>query len=223
MWGAVAAPALVAAAALVGNRPLARFGAILGLGYLLAMLDIGARPVVPGANDNASGVAALLSVGHSLAADMPAGVRVILLFPGSEESFMEGMSAYLERHGDELPTATTSVVCLDTVGSPMLLLLEGEGMLRMRDYPRDFLALLRSSADEVGVKMLPNLRFRNATDGVIALRAGYPSAMIGSCDEFKLPTDYHWPTDTADRVNYATVADAARVCRRAIERLAASG
>jgi hypothetical protein len=220
MWGAVAAPAFVAAAALIGHRPLARLGAILGCGYLLAMLDIGARPVVPGANDNASGVAALLSVGHSLAADMPAGVRVILLFPGSEESFMEGMSAYMRRHGDELSTATTSVVCLDTVGSPTLLLLEGEGMLRMRDYPRDFLALLRSCADELGVELLANLRFRNATDGVIALRAGYPSAMIGSCDEFKLPTDYHWPTDTADRVNYATVAGAARVCRRAIERLA---
>jgi hypothetical protein len=222
MWGAVAAPALAALGALLGWRPLARLGATLGLGYLAAMLDIGARAVVPGANDNASGVATLLSVAHSVSADPPAGVRVILLFPGSEESFMEGMSAYVRRHRHELDTDRTSVICVDTVGSPMLVLLEGEGMLRMRDYPAGFRALIASCAEDVGVDLLRGLRLRNATDGVIALRAGYPSAMLGSVDEFKMPTDYHWPTDTADRVNYGTVTGAARLCRRAVERLAAT-
>jgi Iap family predicted aminopeptidase len=90
----------------------------------------------------------------------------------------------------------------------------------MRDYPADFRALVASSASDVGVEMLRGLRLRNATDGVIALRAGYPSAMLGSVDEFKMPTDYHWPTDTPDRVRYSTVAAAAKVCRRLIERLA---
>jgi hypothetical protein len=220
MWGAVAAPVLAALSAAAGIKVLGRLGAVLGIGYLGAMLDIAARDVVPGANDNATGVATLLSVGHSLAADMPPGVRVILLLAGSEESFMEGMSAYMRRHRDELPTDSTSVVCVDTVGSPQLVLLEGEGMLRMRDYPEDFRALVASSGEDVGVELLRGLRLRNATDGVIALRAGYPSAMLGSVDEFKMPTDYHWPTDTPDRVRYSTVADAAKVCRRVIERLA---
>ena len=220
MWGAVAGPALATFAAVRAGRHVGRIGALLGLGYLVAMLDIAARGVVPGANDNATGVATLLSVAHSLTEDQPEGVRVILLFPGSEESFMEGMSAYLARHGHELPTDSTSVVCVDTVGSPDLLLLEGEGMLRMRDYPEDFRALVDSAGHEVGVRMRRGLRLRNATDGVIALRAGYPSAMLGSVDEFKIPSDYHWPTDTADRVRYSTVAQAAKVCRRVVERLA---
>jgi hypothetical protein len=220
MWGAVAAPALAAVAAVAGSRALGRIGALLGAGYLVAMLDIASRRVVPGANDNATGVAALLSVAHSLADDHPDGVRVIVLLPGSEESFMEGMSAYMSRHGEELPQDRTSVICLDTVGSPNLVLLEGEGMLRMRDYPAQFRALVAACGDEAGVELLRGLRLRNATDGVIALRAGYPSAMLGSVDEFKMPTDYHWPTDTPDRVNYATVAAAARLCRRVVERLA---
>jgi hypothetical protein len=220
MWGAVAAPALAALAALTGVRVIGRAAAVLGAGYLAAMLDIAARPVVPGANDNATGVAALLSVAHSLAEDMPAGVRVIVLLPGSEESFMEGMSAYMRRHSKDLPADRTSVVCLDTVGSPDLVLLKGEGMLRMRDYPPEFLAVLRGVAEELDIPMHTNLRLRNATDGVIALRAGYPTAMLGSVDEFKMPTDYHWPTDTADRVNYSTVAAAARLTRRVVERLA---
>jgi hypothetical protein len=223
MWGAVAAPVLASVAALTGLRSLRRLAVLLGAGYLAAMLDIAARDVVPGANDNATGVAALLSVAHSLAGDTPAGVRVIVLLPGSEESFMEGMSAYMRRHRHELPTDSTSVLCLDTVGSPTLLLLEGEGMLRMRDYPEDFREFVASCAHDEDVFLQRGLRLRNATDGVIALRAGYPSAMIGSVDEFKMPTDYHWPTDTADRVNYKMVAGAARVCRRAIERLARGG
>jgi hypothetical protein len=221
MWGAVGGPALAAIGSLTGVRALRAAGGAVSAGYMAAMADIGLRGVVPGANDNATGVATLLSVGHSLAADTPDGVRVILLFAGSEESFMEGMKAYVSRHRDSLPTDRTSVVCVDTVGSPDLVLLEGEGMLRMSDYPREFLGLIRSCADEVGATMLAGLRLRNATDGVIALRAGYPAAMFGSVDEFKMPTDYHWPTDTPERVNYSTVAAAARVCRRLAERLAA--
>jgi hypothetical protein len=112
------------------------------------------------------------------------------------------------------------VVCVDTVGSPHLLLLEGEGMLGIRDYPADFKLLVRDCADRLGVFLWPGLRFRNATDGLIALRAGYPTVMIASVDRYRVPTHYHWPTDTAENVSYATVADAARVCHAVIGRLA---
>ena len=57
-----------------------------------------------------------------------------------------------------------------------------------------------------------NLRFRNATDGLIALRAGYPTAMLGSVNALKLPDNYHWPTDVPANVDLGTVADAVTVC-----------
>jgi Zn-dependent M28 family amino/carboxypeptidase len=176
------------------------------------MADIGARGVVPGANDNLSGVAAQMSVAHALAQDPPAGTRIILLFPGSEESFEEGMQAWARRHFDELPRESTTFVCLDTVGSPRLMLLEGEGMLGIYEYPAGLKRHIHALADELGIELVANLRFRNATDGLVALRAGYPSAMIGSIDEFKAPANYHWPTDTAENVDYGTVADCARLC-----------
>ena len=37
-----------------------------------------------------------------------------------------------------------------------------------------------------------------------------------------MPGHYHWPTDTPDRVDYETVAQAAELCRAAIDRLASS-
>jgi hypothetical protein len=92
-------------------------------------------------------------------------------------------------------------------------------MLKMREYPKDLIAAFHRSAGELGIPLMGGLRFRNATDGLIPLKRGYRTAMIGSCDEFKIPPNYHWPTDTPDRVDYGSVADTARLCRHVIERL----
>jgi putative aminopeptidase FrvX len=222
MWGAVAFPALVALGALTGRARLRRAGAWLSAAYAAALADIAVRRVVPGANDNLSGVAALLSLAHAYAAESPPGdTRVILLFTGAEESFMEGMVGFAKRNFAALDPATTTVFCLDTVGSPTLLALEGEGMLGIAEYPKDLIAVIHDCAEDLGIDVLKGLRFRNATDGVVALRAGYRTAMLGSADEFKVPTHYHWPTDTPDNVDYGTVADAARLCHAVIAREAA--
>jgi Peptidase family M28 len=220
LWGAVAGPALVALGALAGRARITAAGAVLSAGYAAAMADIGLRAVVPGANDNASGVAAALSLAHWLATDRPADTRAVILSPGAEESFMEGMTAWCDRHLHRFDPATTTVIVLDTVGSPRLLVLEGEGMLTMQEYPKDLVEAFHAAAAATGVELVRDLRFRNATDGLITLKRGFRTAMLGSCDEFKLPPNYHWPTDTADRVDHTTVADAAALCRRMIERLA---
>jgi acetylornithine deacetylase/succinyl-diaminopimelate desuccinylase-like protein len=220
MWGAVGGPALVAFGGLTGSRVLRRAGIFISLGYVAAMADIGARAVVPGANDNLTGVAVIASLARSLAAEPVDGLRVLLVSTGSEESFMEGMQAFGRRHFSALPRDRTHFICVDTVGSPRLLALEGEGMVWMNEYPKDLLALVAECADEVGVELVPDLRLRNATDGLIALRAGYPTVTFGSVDEFKIPTNYHWPTDVPENVDYGTVAGCARLCRRLIERLA---
>src|SRR5439155_1416638 len=118
-------------------------------------------------SDTATGVAALLSLARWLVAEPPRDVRVILLFPGSEESFMEGMCAWGRRHFPRLPRESTTFICLDTLGSPNLVLLEGEGMLGVREYPKDLLRFLRSCVRDIGAYDVPDLRFRNATDGLI--------------------------------------------------------
>ena len=85
-------------------------------------------------------------------------------------------------------------------------------MLAMREYPADFKDLVADCAAEAGVALRRGLRFRNATDGLIALRAGYPTAMLGSVNALKLPDNYHWPTDVPANVDLGTVADAVTVC-----------
>ena len=63
----VGGPALAAAGALTGSRALARAGLVLSAGSALAMADIGTREVVPGANDNATGVATLVAIARAVA------------------------------------------------------------------------------------------------------------------------------------------------------------
>lgn len=209
LWGAFFGPLAVALGSLFGLDRLRRVGAFVSAGYAVAMADIGRSRPVPGANDNLSGVAAILALAR---VEPPPGVRVMLVSTGSEESFSEGMQAFGERHFAELPLESTSFVALDTVGSPDLVLLEGEGMLGIHEYPTRAKEAVQAAADRAGVKLWRGLRFRNATDAIIPLRAGYPTVAVVSCDEFKAPSNYHWPTDTPDNVDYGTVAEAVRVC-----------
>ena len=221
MFPVVGGPLLVALSGLLGSRRLRRLGGILALGTAATMVEIGSRSTVPGANDNLTGVATILGLARTLADEPVDGVRVLLVSTGSEESFMEGMQAFAARHFVSLPVDRTHVICVDTVGSPTLMQLEGEGMLVIRDYPDDFKDLVSDAAADAGVELVRGIRFRNATDGLIALKAGYPTVMLGSMNEFKAPSNYHWPTDTAANVVHETVVACIRVCDGAIRRVAA--
>jgi hypothetical protein len=222
MWPVVGGPLTVAVGAALGSRALTRAGVLLSAGTVAVLGEIATNDIVPGANDNASGVAALIGVARALAENPPESLRVILLST-SEEATCDGMAAFARRHFGELPVDRTFFLCLESVGSPKLAVLRGEGMLRMTEYPGRSLALLDGLAEVLGIELEPNLRNRNATDAVVPLTAGYECAAVVSVTRLHQIANYHWPTDTADRVSYPTVAGAARVCRRAIERLAASG
>lgn len=215
----MAGPALSALGALTGSRLLSKLGILLGLGSAAAMADIGLREVVPGANDNGTAVVALLALAERLAEQPPEALRVVLLSVGSEESFSEGIKAFGERHFDELPREGTFFLCLETLGSPHLLVLRGEGFLKMREYPPRSLALMDGLAEELGIDLFPNLRLRNGTDGLEPLAAGYETAVLASCTDLKQPANYHWWHDLAANVDFDTVADGIRLSEAAIRRL----
>lgn len=222
MWGAVGGPLLVALGALMRRPVLRRLGTLLSASYAAAMADIGARAVVPGANDNATGCAALVGIACALASDPPTCTRVILLSTGSEESFSEGMVAFGRRHFGSLPTGTTTFISLDTCGAPHLLALEGEGFLGIFEYPKDLLALVATTARELGIELKPGLRARSNTDGIVPLRAGYPTVSLTSVDRFKQIPHYHLPTDTPEHVQWRQVADAVRLSEAVVRRLSAA-
>ncbi|HEX6781528.1 MAG TPA: M28 family peptidase [Solirubrobacterales bacterium] len=215
----VGGPVLSALGALTGRRLLSKIGLFLGLGSVAAMADIGARNSVPAANDNGTAVVALLALTRRFLADPPEGIRVILLSTGSEESFSEGMKAFGERHFGELPPESTFFLCLETLGATHLLALQGEGFLKMRDYPPRALAFVERVAGELGIWLYPNLRTYNGTDALEPRVAGYETVALCSCTDQKQPGRYHWPNDIAANVNFDTVERAINLSDRAVRQL----
>jgi hypothetical protein len=218
MWPVVAGPGIVAAGAALGSRALTGLGTFVSAGSAAFMAHIGAGQVVPGANDNGSGCVAALAIARALSERPPENTRILILST-SEEALCEGMGMFMERHAHELPVDRTFFLCLDTVGSPNLLVLRGEGMLKLREYPAESLELLDSTAEELGIELMPNLRLRNATDGVFPLAAGYQCVSVASCNRWKNPSNYHWKTDTPENIDYGTVADAIRLSEAVIRKL----
>jgi hypothetical protein len=221
MYGVFLGPVLAAAGAVLGRRGLLGTGALFGAGTVAAMADIHRSPVCPGANDNLSSVGVLVATARALRERPVEGLRVLLVSTGSEESFMEGMQGFGRRHFPELPRETTDLLCLECLGSPDALVLEGEGMLRMRVYPREARERLGRAAEEAGMPIQRGLKTVLATDGLIPLRAGYRVATLATVDEVKLPSNYHKPEDVPDNLRWDTLAACARTAEAWVRGLAA--
>src|SRR4051812_9088729 len=79
------------------------------------LIDIALSDIVPGAYDNASGVASVLSVAEELTSDPPQNLDVWIVLTGSEESFCEGSRAFVRSRRKDLDRATTCFVNVDSV------------------------------------------------------------------------------------------------------------
>jgi hypothetical protein len=214
-----AGPAL---AAMPSPPALRKLGLVLSAASLLAFGDIATRTVVPGANDNLTAVAVLLELARLLREQPVEGVRVLLVSTGSEESFMEGMRGWVRRHGPSLDRERTRVIVLETLGSPELILLEGEGMIWMTDYDLEVRDFIAAAAQDAGTPLRRGLKLGFATDALSALRAGFRTATLASCDEYKMPANYHSQRDIPRNVDFETVAAGARVAEAAIRRAASA-
>jgi hypothetical protein len=221
-WGLMAGPAMVAAGAASGNRRLAAVGTLASAVGTALMENIERHPVVPGANDNLSAVACLVTLAEALRERPVAGLRVVLASCGAEEVLQGGVYGFCERHLRPLDRERTWVLNLDTVGSPGLVLLEGEGPVIMEDFFdvtwRDLIAAV---ADRERIPMRRGMRSRASTDTVIPSRMGIPTACLVSVNRYKSLSNYHHPSDVSENLSYPTVAAAAELVEALARELAA--
>jgi Zn-dependent M28 family amino/carboxypeptidase len=221
-WPTLAAHALITAGALAGRRVLIGLGLGGAVLSAAAFHDIASSPVVPGANDNLSGVAVLVALAERLALAPLQGLRVMLVSCGAEEVLQGGIRGFADRYFPHLDRERTWFVNLETVGSPQLAMLEGEGPIVMEDYhDRSFRDLVARCADAAGASLRRGLRARSSTDSVIPSRAGYPTATLVSINRYKALSNYHLMTDTPANVDYATVGRALAVVEALARELAA--
>jgi hypothetical protein len=197
-------PELAMAAMAFGPRRLrlpAR--AVLALATALA-LQVSRGATVPGASDNATGVAAVLALVERFAADPLPGVETIAVLTGAEESGMGGMAAWMAAEGSALDPATTLVLGLDTLGAGEPMVISSEGPLWRVAYRGEDLDLADAGAARAGVPAPRRFRIGGWTDPVLARLAGLPTLSLLSLRGNAF-SDYHLPTDTPDRVDWDSV------------------
>ena len=221
-WAAIGGPALAAVGALRGRRGLTATGLAGSLLATAIFADVARSPIVPGANDNLTAVAVLVALAERLRAEPIEGLRVLLVCCGAEEVVQGGIHGFARRHFGELDRERTWFLNLDTVGSPRLIMLEGEGPIVMEDYPdRSFRDLVARAAERDGTLLRRGMRSRNSTDAVIPMRAGYRTATLTSMDRYKALSNYHKMSDVPENVDYRTVLGALRVSEAVARELAA--
>ena len=205
-----AGPLALAAGAIATGTKVGRAlgGALFALSAVL-LLDVARSPTVPGANDNASGVAAVLEVCARLVAEPLDGVEVLAVFPGAEESGMGGMAAFLADH--PLDPATTFVLGLDTVGSGRPVVAEAEATLFPHAYREADLTLVQDAARRAGLEPPERWRLGGWTDPILATYRGLPAVSLLSVDDEGHFGHYHVPQDTPEHVDYGCVERCAAI------------
>ena len=172
---------------------------ILLIGVFM-LADIELSDVVPGANDNASGVATALSLAAELDAKDPEHLDVWILFTGGEECQMEGMRSFIRSHRKSFDRENTYFIVLDAVGSGAVRYETGEGLAVTYDMDSRLVQLCdaiatadRENGDRFGAKPL---RQAFATDALPARLAKLRATAV-TClnDGSLLPANYHRPED----------------------------
>jgi acetylornithine deacetylase/succinyl-diaminopimelate desuccinylase-like protein len=202
---------VVAAGCLLGSRILRAKGAIVLALLGLLGIDVARSQVVPGANDNASGVAALLALTAAFARDPLERTDVVAVFSDCEEVGLGGIKAWLDVHGADLDPASTLVVGLDTLGSGAPAVVGRDGALTAA-YDAD----LHDWADRGALRSAAEPPRRTnlvaSTDPIAAQHAGLKALSIVSvADDDTLGPHYHQPTDTPANVDWDSVAQCTRL------------
>jgi Peptidase family M28 len=178
--------------------------------FALAMcLSADFTPFTVGANDDASGVGAVLALGRRLVAEPLAHTEVWLALTGCEEVGAYGMAAFLEAHAAELGNEAVYVI-LDQVGLGRIKYLMSDGLIiKHRTHPRALALAQRAS------NALPDLKVRGHvgiayTDALVATRRGLVALTVDALPPAGSGETVHWHrvSDTLAHVDPEALADA---------------
>lgn len=198
---------LVAAGSLLGRRgrSLRRAGGLFLALQCALLADVARGETVPGASDNATGVAAVLELVRRYAREPFEDVEILVVIPGCEESGMGGMAAWLRSEGSRLDPARTFVLGLDTLGSGEPVVLSGEGPTLTERYRDEDVAWVERAAHVAGIERPRRFRIGGWTDPILAVFAGVPAVSILSVNGAGAFSNYHLPSDTPENVDWGSV------------------
>jgi len=188
---------------------------VLLISFVL-LVDIALSEIVPGAYDNASGVAAVLSTAAALDAEPPRNLDVWVVLPGAEECNAQGMARYVAAHRKEIDREHTFFINIDSVSSGTVHYLASEGAIVSYGMDKRLLELCEAiasaergeAADSNGRTPARAVRIPTHTDALPARARGLRAISILGLDDGLVPPYYHTPDDTPDKLDEEAMARA---------------
>ncbi len=182
----------------------------LGLGWPGALKGNEGK-IHHGADDNASGVAVLLELAHTLKSMKPKRNVIFVAFTGEEVGLL-GAKYYVKNMQQYPVSKAMGIINMDTVGSlgdKKLLVLSGSSA-------REWKFILMGTSFVTGVKTEMVTQDLDASDQVAFIKAGVPGIHLfaGSSN------NYHRPSDTADTIDISGLVKVATVAREVVNYLA---
>jgi hypothetical protein len=172
----------------------------------------------PGADDNASGVAVMLELARLMANTRPDRTIIFAAFAGEEEGML-GSRYYVnaaQAPGAAFPlSGHIADVNLDTVGR----LENGKVAILDAASAREWPFIFLGAGAVTGVPVQTVMQDLDASDDRSFVAAGVPAVQLFA----SIATDYHRPTDTPDKIDYAGMGKIAAVLKEAVDYLAARG
>jgi len=177
-----------------------------------------AYPHVPGANDNASGVAVLLESARAFASRQIPGVDVTFLATGCEEAGVVGMLDFLKKHGKEYRDAY--FINLDNLGAGDLKYTTGEGMYTVMKSDPVLVELAGKAVDQdPSIKASSSVYRTLLTDGQAAMLRGHKVMGIMAFRPDGTLPNWHWLTDVPENVQMENLVGATKLVVSIIEAL----
>ena len=201
-----------------GADPAARDSAVvmaahydhLGIGEPVA-----GDSIYNGADDDASGVVAVLQTARALAGSAPRRTIVFLLTTGEEVGLL-GTRRYLEAPVMPLDR-TVAELEVEMIGRPDSLA-GGAGHAWLTGYERSTMGdMLKAAGSPVVPDPRPDQQFFQRSDNIAFARRGIPAHTLSS---FNLHGDYHRPSDDAGRVDLRHMTAVISAATAAVRELA---
>ncbi|MBA2457722.1 MAG: M20/M25/M40 family metallo-hydrolase [Gemmatimonadales bacterium] len=169
-----------------------------------------------GADDDGSGVVAVLEAARAIASGPPPRRTVIFLLTTGEEQRLLGTLWYIERPVVPLER-TVADLQVEMIGRPDSLA-GGVGRLWLTGYERSTMGeQLRAAGVPLVADPRPEFKFFERSDNIAFALQGIPAHTLSS---YGLHPDYHQPSDETERVDFAHFEAAAAAVTRAVRLLA---
>ncbi|MBL6757246.1 MAG: M28 family peptidase [Planctomycetes bacterium] len=189
----------------------------IGVSSRIQRGDPEADAIMNGADDDASGCAAVMEVAEALAAGDRPVRSVLAIFDTGEERGFVG-SSYWVAHPTHPIDRVVCALNFEMLGRPDPLV-GGAGNVWLTGDDRSSLGPeLRKRGIAIKADLRPAMSFFTRSDNVPFARAGIVAQTLSTYGEH---TDYHQPSDEWDTLDYEHMEAAVKVCLEAAEALVA--